>query len=141
MRIYLAARHSRRWELNGYAKTLRDIGYTVTSRWLDGSHQSPDATEDEEALKLKRQWAVEDMTDIDDAHVVIIFSEEPRTEPTRGGRHVETGYALSEEKELILVGPVENVFHALSDFARFREFGEDLLECLKNIGYGLENRR
>ncbi len=32
---------------------------------------------------------------------------------SRGGRHVEAGYALAKGKYLVLVGPRENVFYSL----------------------------
>ena len=39
MKIYLAARYSRREELCGYRSELEAIGHTVTSRWLNGKPQ------------------------------------------------------------------------------------------------------
>ena len=124
MNIYLAARYSRREELCAYAETLRGLGFTVTSRWIDGSHQSPDETENAAALALKRQWAGDDLEDIDDASVLVAFTEEPRTGATRGGRHVELGYALGRRMPVVIVGPVENVFCSIESIYRFDEFGE-----------------
>jgi hypothetical protein len=38
MKIYLAARYSRRPEMCRYAQQLENLGYEVTSRWLNGTH-------------------------------------------------------------------------------------------------------
>lgn len=43
MRIYLAAKYSRRLELCGYREQLREHGHTVDAVWLNGEHQLGDA--------------------------------------------------------------------------------------------------
>lgn len=111
MRIYLAARYSRRLELCGYAAHLESLGHTVTSRWLLGNHQAEN-DELQRGAEAER-FAREDLDDVDDADVVICFSEPPRTSTSRGGRHVEFGYALALRKPLCVVGPRENVFACL----------------------------
>lgn len=39
MKIYLAARYSRREELCGYRSELEARGHRVQARWLNGEHQ------------------------------------------------------------------------------------------------------
>jgi len=39
MKIYLAARYSRREELAAYRTELEALGHTVQARWLNGEHQ------------------------------------------------------------------------------------------------------
>lgn len=114
MKIYLASRYSRREELCEYRSQLRAMGHVVTSRWLDGNHQVSDKGLSEQAAEADRtRFAVEDWEDLTAAEVCISFTEEPRTELTRGGRHVEFGGALAMGKLCIVIGHRENVFHCL----------------------------
>jgi nucleoside 2-deoxyribosyltransferase len=111
--VYLAARYSRRLELCGYADELRGYGLTVTSRWLEGNHQA-------ENDQLHRgaeaeRFAAEDLEDLRDACVLVAFSEVPRTTSSRGGRHVEFGYAMALDIPILVVGPREHVFCCLVD--------------------------
>lgn len=114
MKIYLAARYSRREELCGYAEDLRNLGHTITSRWLAGSHQVSDAGLSEEGSPEERQrFAEEDWADLMSAECCVSFTEQPRVANSRGGRHVEFGAALAAGKRCVVVGPRENVFCCL----------------------------
>ena len=113
MNLYLAARYSRRLELCDYAASMEARGHHITSRWLLGSHQA-------ENDQLQRgaeaeRFAAEDLDDVRRAHAVIAFTEPPRSNTSRGGRHVEFGYALGLGIPLVIVGPRENVFGCLVD--------------------------
>lgn len=92
MKIYLAARYSRRLELVGYKKQLEAMGLAVQARWLDGSHQvSNEGTPigdngealveagGEEAAALRTKFARDDWEDVRDADMVINFTEPPRS--------------------------------------------------------------
>lgn len=118
LKVYLAARYSRREEMLRCRYQLESSGkITVTSRWINGDHQAEndqlhhgsDAT----------RFAAEDLKDLEAAHVVVNFTEEPRGTSSRGGRHVEFGFALANRKRLIVVGPRENVFHCLGQVTVF----------------------
>jgi nucleoside 2-deoxyribosyltransferase len=112
MKIYLASRYSRREELAGYAKRLEETGHhVVTARWLQGLHEADERTA---AIELRQRFAYEDLADLDEADVLVAFTEEPYKIATRGGRHVELGYALAKGKLVVIVGPVENVFCSLA---------------------------
>lgn len=112
--IYLASRYSRREELCAYRESLRDLGHTVTSRWLNGDHQIDDAgLVEEDAHNERVRFAQEDWDDLMAADTVICFTESPRSGPARGGRHVEAGAALATNKRVIVVGFRENVFYCL----------------------------
>lgn len=114
MKIYLAARYSRRDELCTYAEELMAHGHHITSRWLLGNHQITDAGLSEEGSQEERErFAVEDWTDLMSADTCISFTEVPRSGSSRGGRHVEFGAALAAGKMCVVVGPRENVFHCL----------------------------
>src|SRR4051812_16025064 len=141
VKVYLAARYSRREELCGYRAQLEAHGFVVTSRWLNGQHQLDAAGapigdqgeqlveggEGREAAALRRRFCEEDVTDVLDADILISFTEEPRKPSSnRGGRHVEFGIALGVNRSLLAHGDVpqfrlitighrENIFHWLDD--------------------------
>ncbi|GEM_PF-6660459 len=110
MKLYLAARYERRLELAHYAVLLRQQGHEVTSRWL----------EDNAHLSLPEQVRM-DLEDLEAAEALVSFTEEPGVY-SRGGRHVEYGYALAQAKQLFVVGPPENIFHRTADH-QFRSPG------------------
>lgn len=128
MKVYLAARYSRREELCGVRSLIEQMGHSVTSRWLNGGHQIDDQgaplTEEREkqfedgdprANALRVHFAQEDFIDVNTAEVLIAFTELPRVSASRGGRHVELGLALAWSKTVIVCGPRENVFCWLPD--------------------------
>lgn len=114
IRFYLAARYSRREELNVYRDQLAQCGYLVTSRWLDGGHEIEKDTQglSAQAADAERErFAVEDWDDLIASNVVVNFTEAPRSTNGRGGRHVELGGAMAAGKICVVIGPRENVFH------------------------------
>ena len=123
MRIYLAARYSRREELCGYRSELERLGHTVTARWLNGEHQAAD----DDPGPLAEQFAQHDYDDLRYSDLLINFTEAPRSDANRGGRHVEFGIALGWVREgyelgpqrVMVVGPRENVFHWLAPIEQF----------------------
>ena len=122
MKVYLAARYSRRMELAGYATELRDLGINVTSRWLLGLHDTPPEGVAPDSVEHWRWCAEDDIADVDAADVLVAFSEPEGVVAGRGrgGRHVELGYAIAIGKPVIVVGYRENVFCCLPQitFAR-----------------------
>jgi len=137
MRVYLASRYGRREELCGYRGILMAQGVEVGARWLDGEHQLTPVSQhlgNEGAALIEsqgqghdalRQWfALQDLEDIVACSTVISFTEPPGTKATRGGRHVEFGYALALGKRMMVVGPRENLFHwapGVEVYATFEE--------------------
>ena len=116
IKIYLASRYSRFQEMQNYRASLRSWGYEVTSRWINGDHQSSEAAilaTDRASQEERVRFATEDLADLQAADWVISFTEEPRATNSRGGRHVEFGIALAARKRCIVIGPRENVFHCL----------------------------
>lgn len=105
MRIYIAARYDRRFEMLGVAINLMRAGHVVTSSWVEGRGDVPDAIA-----------AIEDIDDLSRADCLVSFTEQPSRGvawSARGGRHVELGIALASGKRVCIVGPRENVFHHL----------------------------
>ena len=113
MRIYLASRYSRRLEIVEYKEQLHALGHVVTSRWLQGNHQAEN--DDLYRGAAAERFAREDVDDLRSAERLIAFTEEPRTTTSRGGRHVEFGYALAVGMPILVVGPREHVFCCLVD--------------------------
>lgn len=101
MKIYLASRYPRRFELQEHAKVLEAAGHEITSRWIYGG---------EEGLTY-RDIALLDLEDIDRADCVLSFTELGSPPHVRGGRHVEFGYGLAKGKICATIGEWENVFH------------------------------
>lgn len=110
MRIYLSAQWSRRDEIEGYAVTLRDHGYEVVSRW----HQELMGDDSANSVADWAKWAGADLSDIDTSETFLAFTE-PRGTLSRGGRHVEWGYAIAVPRECVVIGPIESQFYALGD--------------------------
>ncbi len=124
MNIYLSAQWSRRDEIEGYAKELRELGHTVTSRW---HHGEPMGDDSKPTRATWARWAQADLDDIAAADVFLAFTELEGT-MSRGGRHVEWGVALSGNTELWICGQVESQFYALND----RQWGT-WLNCIEFI--------
>lgn len=136
MRIYLAARCSRREELVAYRDQLHSAGLVVTSRWLNGKHQISDAgvpigdhgekliegddgSTNVAAAEMRSAFAAEDFQDVATCDLLVAFTEPPRSNASRGGRHVELGLALGMMKRVWVVGHRENIFCWLEDVRFF----------------------
>lgn len=131
MRVYLASRYSRRQEMNIYADQLREYGYIIDVRWLVDNHQAPDDTLEinetvDTSNNIAAVFAQDDVEDLMASDIVISFSEEPRSTHSRGGRHVEFGMALALNKQIIVVGPRENIFHTLPGIKHYETWDEAL---------------
>jgi len=126
LKVYLAARYSRHQEMLQYAAELERLHLEVTSRWINGSHEGPPAMSVLERSRL----AQEDWEDMRAADIVISFTEPPRSDASRGGRHVEFGAALALGKMCVVIGHRENVFHCLPTVV-FWETWEEALVGLK----------
>lgn len=106
--IYLAARFSRKPELQTYMRALEAAGHTVTSRWLtDGAHEWTGVNDADIPPDALGQFAAEDLADVDAADAFILFADQPSS---RGGMWCELGYAIARGKRIIVVGDSANVF-------------------------------
>lgn len=130
-KVYLAARVSRRPDLQRWIANLEECDIEIVSRWaLKGSDHTAPSEGSPLAPPLDRErYALEDLEDIHACDAVISLMEEPRT-ATRGGRHVEFGYAMALDKQLWIVGPKETVFHELPNVRHYSSWGECLAELI-----------
>lgn len=128
MNIYLASRFSRRHECHALGKQLEKYGYKIVSRWTlpDSDHIVASGISQIAADKERERFALEDLEDIDKCDIVVSLMEDEPRNNTRGGRHVEFGYAIAKGKELVVIGCRETVFHHLPEVHHF-ETVEDYL--------------
>ncbi len=139
LKIYLAARYERREELKKYVNQLQQLDYEITARWLNSDHDVCD--NNTKNMLQKSIWALEDKQDIVKSDLFLCFTD---TEGGSGGRHVEFGIALAERKEIIVIGPRENIFHCLeypfisAVFERWEQFYEEANICKPLITSGNE---
>lgn len=132
MHVYLAARYSRRDEMKAFRDRLEAQGHRVIARWLETKWDHNDGRGSSAAPpEYREQYAAIDLEDVDAADCVISFTEPERASISRGGRHVEFGYALGKLKRCIVVGWRENLFHYLPDV----EFFATPDEALAAIGF------
>lgn len=122
-KIYLAAASYRQKEIRNNHRKLERRGFEVVSSWVFMRSLGEVAKFSSEAKR--------DLQQIDEADLVIAFTEDPKTKKyTTGGRHVETGYAIAKGKKILIVGPRENVFHYLGH-PQFDSFKEVLIYLQK----------
>jgi len=136
--LYLAARYQLKEDIAEHAAELQSMGYRVTSTWMSEPHDGNISMKDVDEETLA-EYAARDLLEIDEADLFVFFSEDPETPTKRGGRHVEFGYALAKGKEIVAIGPRENIFHYLEAIARFhswRQFTEELYDCEFNVPSG-----
>ena len=98
-------------------RELEAAGYQVTSRWLDAAAAGPATAQADTEGAAARLAAIarQDVEDIARADLVVVFNPAEACSVGRGGRHVETGYALALGKRVVLVGRRGNVFHWLPE--------------------------
>ena len=128
LKVYLAARYSRRDQLLAVRDELARMGHTVTSRWLDTDWGRRPGESSAAPPEYRAKHAVIDLEDVRAADVVVSFTEAPG-DGSRGGRHVEFGYALAFNKRMIVVGHRENLFHEHPSVEFFAS-QEDMLRAL-----------
>lgn len=132
MKIYIAARFSRRNEANRLAQKLKTYGHDISCRWVkpDCDHLMPTGLSEQAEDNERRRFAMEDLEDIQACDWMISLMEEPRNN-SRGGRHVEFGVALGLRKRLTIIGPRETVFHHLDNVEYYRSETEFFAEFFR----------
>lgn len=128
--IYLAADFSRQEEMGRYRDILEGLGHTITSSWLDnldktegvGINGIPITNEN---LACLANYANIDISDIRNSDIVILFTT---GKLTRGGRQTEFGIARAWQKQLVIVGPREHVFHCLPEIQQYPTWHSFVIE-------------
>ena len=81
-RVYLAARYSRREELQSYAEELQGGGFEVTSRWLQGASTEEERSLQDDnslerfSLRYRQGRAMEDYEDVLACDALVHFSDD-----------------------------------------------------------------
>lgn len=122
-RLYLAARYTQRAELEAHAIRLKSFGFEITARWVFGNEDGLD----------REKIAFLDIADVDACDTLVSFTLPVGTMTRGGGRHVEFGYALARRKQLVIIGPRENVFHHHPDAEVYATL-DDWLNALNLTG-------
>jgi len=123
MKVYIAARYSRKEEMKQVSELLRSEGVEVVSTWMEEPHDGNISLNDV-CDALLEKYSVIDVSQVIDADIMIMFSEDPLIGTPRGGRHVEFGIALGTRKPIYVVGPKENIFHYLPNVFHFNSINE-----------------
>lgn len=116
--VYLAAPYGARGRIREYAAELEALGYTVTSTWLSETHEINSGSQGAAVAlpdEVVSAHAEQDMSDIDQSAVLVLFTAAFLGVEGGGGRHIETGYALAQHLPVVVVGKPENVFHRLGE--------------------------
>lgn len=123
MKIYLAARFSRKEEMAEFARRLESVGHVITSSWVFGG---------EEGLTLPEVSDL-DLNDVLRADMVLSWTEALGSYNRGGGRHTEFGIALALGKYNWLVGEREQIFHHDERVRAFAHL-DDVILALKEEG-------
>jgi len=129
-RIYIAAPYPRRVELLPIAHELLAMGHYLTCRWMFVNEEDnlKSAASQEERMRLKQMYALQDLDDVKASEIVLSFTVDPdryhEQEIGRGGRHVEFGYGYLLGRTMVNVGKVENIFHVLPNVITFDSWEE-----------------
>jgi hypothetical protein len=100
--VYIAASYPRKDEAQSLAGLLKHRGHCVSSRWHREGPKKDNPT-------LWPTDCLRDLEDLEECNVLVGITGDNLS---RGGRHTEIGIALATGKRIILVGPMEQVFHA-----------------------------
>ena len=135
LKVYFASRFRRRFELQEYARQLSFLEIGVTSRWpYEDIEQDKAAAEAVVNPASGAYFAKRDLEDIRNAHAVVCFTKAPNVQhDNNGGYHVEFGYALAQGLVPVIVGPRENIFHALDAVMAFDEWGDGVMAFLRGL--------
>ena len=121
-RVYLAARFERKAEMYDLAaKWGNEIDFTSSWYRLETNEES------NHSVAFLRECAERDLQDVAASTHFVLFTEPEAA--IRGGRHVETGYALALHKYIHLIGKPENIFHRLAGIL----IHDSADECLRLI--------
>ena len=114
MKIYIAASFPRKEDANSLAEHLKKADHIIVSRWHN--EDSEYATEDQMVPRAQR-----DMDDMERCNMMIQYTGDNLS---HGGRHCECGIAVALHKDVVLIGPREQVIHWLPRVDVFETVGD-----------------
>ncbi len=133
IKVYVAARFSKLAELRDCTVPyLECFGYESTSTWLKEDPENGSIVDKDKEAFFK-ECALTDLDDIERADIFMLFSEDPESLHPRGGRHVETGYAIGLNKRVVVIGPKENIFHMIPQVEVYESIPIFLMEEMVNV--------
>lgn len=92
MKIYIAARYGRRYDLRATAQRIQALGHTITGDWI---------WDDEPAGQNIQYHAVRDVEQVREADMLIFCGEPQASENRGGGRWFEFGVAHALGKQTV----------------------------------------
>jgi hypothetical protein len=126
MKVYIASNFADKDRVEARGKELAALGIECTSRWaLETAPHNCKITD--KPAQYMRETAVFDIEDILASDVVVLTVPTPEQlmnltphQMSRGGRTFESGFqyglmvaAFKNRRQLVIMGPKENVFHFL----------------------------
>ncbi len=131
LRIYIAAAWSRREEMANVAENLKAAipGIEITSRWLQEPIGGLRMHEPELPSSFRQRRALEDLTDVRRADVLIRFTDDlsGETVPARlatGSRMFEMGIAYERAMKIIVVNGFQPIFDHLPSITHVQNVTE-----------------
>lgn len=144
MIVYLCSRYGRRQELLKHANELQSLGHRISSLWVYQNNEELDKVVINDR-DTSIAHALKDISSIISSDVLIFFSEPHDTQAkgaSRGGRHVEFGYALAisqllqhHELRIIVIGECENIFHHLPEVEQYDTWQDMLIQTFPEFNH------
>ncbi len=133
MRIYVAASYPNKEAAKELAATLKAMGHEIMSGWVfeyEGYGSEPKFENETELERFERlqKSAERDYLEVKASDMIVCITD-GENQLTHGGRHSELGLAMAWSKEIVILGPREQVFHyhtAIKQYDNVLEFFQDL---------------
>lgn len=125
MRVYLSARFSRAQEMRDVRDVLKQLGHTVTSRWID-AEQTPEKDKLRLTQAVAEQNAIGALEDITKSDIVVSFTGNggANKRAEKGGRHCEFMAGVVLNKPSVVIGSPDHAFHWLPNVERYASLDE-----------------
>jgi nucleoside 2-deoxyribosyltransferase len=102
MKIYIAAMYQQIDVMKFERLAYTDAGFICTAEWIESDEANQ--------ARSRHENATIDLAGIDEADVLVLYTQPVGTKFSSGGRMVEFGYALGKNMPVFVVGERENVF-------------------------------
>lgn len=126
MIVYLAAKYELKKLIKKCRTELSSLGIGVNSSWLN----EPDGLTAEDNLV---PYAYQDLDDIQNADIVIVFTELPKKHNNTKAHVFEVGYAYGIGKPILVVGEPDTIFYECLRDIRSVKTWKSALKLLKVV--------